>query len=40
MLQPSLLGLYITPTVSLLRGKSPFTSVLDMTLNNLITRLH
>ena len=31
--------LEITPTTSSLRGKTPPTSVLDMTLNNLIVRL-
>ena len=37
---PSRLGLWNTPTPSLQRGKNPApTSVLDMTLNNLMVRL-
>ena len=35
----SWLGLSITPTAHLQRGKIPATSVLDMTLNNLMVRL-
>ena len=36
---PSLLGLLNTPTASLLRSKTPLpTSVLNMTLNNLMVR--
>ena len=35
---PSWLGLENTPTASLQRGKAPPTSVLDMTLNNLMVR--
>ena len=37
-LLPSRLGLKNTPTASLQRGKTPPTSVLDMTLNNLMVR--
>ena len=33
------LGLQKTPTVSLQRVKTPLTSVLDITLNNLMVRL-
>ena len=36
---PSRLGLQNTPSASLKRSKTPPTSVLDMTLNNLIVRL-
>ena len=36
---PSFLGLQKIPTDSLQRGKIPATSVLDMTLNNLMVRL-
>ena len=35
---PSRLGLYNTPTATLQRGKTPPTSVLGMTLNNLMVR--
>ena len=38
-LWPSQLGLQFTPTASPQKGKTPLTSVLDLSLNNLMVKL-